>query len=90
MKKRLQVLFSGRVQGVGFRYTTERLARKFPVTGFVKNLSDGKVELVAEGEEKVVREFLSEIQKAFQPYLHDLDTDWREASGEFTGFGIQF
>ena len=44
-----RIIFHGRVQGVGFRYTTHRIARGFPVTGFVRNLTDGTVELVACG-----------------------------------------
>ena len=46
-EKRMQIFFSGTVQGVGFRFTAERLARRFPVTGFVRNLEDGRVEVVA-------------------------------------------
>ena len=50
MPARLQVYFSGHVQGVGFRYTVQRLALGFDVTGWVKNLSDGRVEMLVEGE----------------------------------------
>ena len=90
MRKRLHALFAGAVQGVGFRYTTERIARKFPVTGFVRNLPSGQVEVVTEGEEKPVGEFLAEIRQAFQSYTHDVDAKWSEPSGGFEGFGIKF
>lgn len=56
-----RVIFSGRVQGVGFRYTTKDLARGFDVCGWVKNLSDGTVELQVMGEEEEVDGFLMEI-----------------------------
>ena len=90
MKKRLHVLFSGIVQGVGFRYTVERMARRQPVTGYVKNLPNGKVELVAEGEEKNLGEFLKEIRGAFPGHIHDVDSNWGEATGEFERFGVKF
>jgi len=51
MAKRVQVIYKGMVQGVGFRFTAEALARRFDVTGYAKNLTDGNVEVVAEGEE---------------------------------------
>jgi acylphosphatase len=62
----LQVFYSGRVQGVGFRYTTAEIARRFAVTGWVRNLPDGRVELLAEGESVVLGEFLSAIAGHFQ------------------------
>lgn len=90
MKKCVHALFSGSVQGVGFRYTTERLARRYPVTGFVKNLPNGRVELVAEGEEKSLQEFLAAVRESFHSYIRDVDIQWKEPKGEYKGFGIQF
>ena len=49
-RQQLHILYEGRVQGVGFRYTTKSVANGFEVTGTVRNLTDGRVELVAEGE----------------------------------------
>jgi len=89
VKRRLQAVFSGRVQGVGFRFTAERMARRFPVTGFVRNLANGQVELVAEGEEKTLEEFLQAVQEAFQPYIQKVDVRWEEARGECKTFGIK-
>lgn len=55
------VRYSGQVQGVGFRYTAQRLAEDFPVTGYVRNLSDGDVELVAQGAAADVEAFLTAL-----------------------------
>lgn len=90
MRKRLQAHFSGSVQGVGFRFTAQRLARRFPVTGFVRNLANGKVELVAEGEKKTLQEFLQAVREAFKDYIRDVETEWTVATAEFKTFGITF
>ena len=58
---RRRLIYSGRVQGVGFRYTTASIARRYAVSGFVRNLSDGTVELVAEGTAVALDEFFDEI-----------------------------
>ena len=57
----MRIFYSGQVQGVGFRYTTRGLARGFAVAGYVKNLPDGQVELLAEGEPDEVDRFLDEV-----------------------------
>jgi len=59
-----QVFFEGRVQGVGFRYTTRKLAREFDVTGWVRNLPDGRVELQVMGEDAEVKDFVLAIQES--------------------------
>lgn len=56
-----RIIFEGRVQGVGFRYATRQIALGFEVVGWVKNLADGSVELVIEGENQEVQEFIEEI-----------------------------
>lgn len=90
MKKQIHVYFSGRVQGVGFRFTTEDIAQDLGVCGWVKNLRDGKVEVVAEAEEEVLKELLERIQRYFSQYIHDVDIHWQAATGEFGDFGIRF
>ena len=91
MKKCLRASFSGTVQGVGFRFTAERLARHFEVTGYVKNLPSGKVELVAEGEEKALSDFLKAIREGpMNPYIRDVKIQWSEATGNFKEFGIGY
>lgn len=90
MKKQVHVFYSGRVQGVGFRFTAEDMARELGVVGWVRNLRDGRVELVAEAEEEVLRDFLGRINQYFLRYIQDSDVNWQEAGGEFEDFGINF
>jgi len=90
MKKQVRVYYSGRVQGVGFRFTALDIARELGVAGWVKNLSDGRVEILAEAEEKVISEFLGKIGQYFSRYIQNIDTTWLEATGEFKGFKIGF
>lgn len=62
----LRAIFQGRVQGVGFRYRTSKLVRQYPITGFVKNLSDGTVELVAQASDKsILDQFFDEMMLMF-------------------------
>lgn len=88
-KKRMQVFFSGMVQGVGFRFTAERLARRFSVTGFVRNLEDGRVEVTAEGEETSLTEFLTAIRESgMKNYIRDVEAHWSESQNCFSRFSI--
>ncbi len=89
--KRMQVFFSGTVQGVGFRFTAERLARRFQVTGFVRNLDDGRVEVVAEGEEDELTGLLQAVRESgMKYYIRDAEVHWSEAHETFTGFKITY
>ena len=89
--KRMQVFFTGNVQGVGFRFTAGRLARRFPVTGFVRNLGDGRVEVTAEGEEAQLVEFLMAIRESgMKNYIRDVEAHWSDIQGCFKGFSIAF
>jgi acylphosphatase len=90
MKKQVRVYYSGRVQGVGFRFTAEDIARDLGVCGWAKNLRDGRVEVVAEAEEEVLKDFLARINQYFSRYIRDIETDWQPASGGFKDFGIEF
>ncbi|UCC29538.1 MAG: acylphosphatase [Phycisphaerales bacterium] len=87
---RRRVHFSGRVQGVGFRFTTEDIASRFQVTGFVRNLRDGRVELVAEGIEAELDRFQDAIQDALRGYITEANASDSSAVGEFTSFRIAF
>ncbi len=86
--RRFTVHYSGMVQGVGFRFTAERLARRFAVTGYVRNLRDGGVELVAEGEPAEIARFLHALAEEMADYIRDRRIEETPATGEFTGFQI--
>lgn len=85
---RLEAHFSGRVQGVGFRYTARQIAQGFTVTGQVRNLEDGRVHLIAEGAENEVQEFLREIQTQLQQYIKETTTTALAGPAQFRGFNI--
>lgn len=87
--QRCQVFYSGHVQGVGFRYSTSRIAGRFAVTGFVRNLPDGRVELVAEGASEEVTAFLNEVTERMGHYIRSTAVDRRAATGEFHDFTIR-
>ncbi len=90
MRKQVHIYYSGRVQGVGFRFTAQDIANDLEVLGWVKNLRDGRVELVAEAEEKILKDFLDRIDEYFSEYIRDKDIQWRQATGEFKEFGLEF
>jgi acylphosphatase len=88
-RQRKSVTYSSRVQGVGFRYTTSTIARRFDVTGYVSNLPDGRVELVAEGQPQETAAFLNEIRERFFGHIRDERTDVQPATGEFNTFDVR-
>ena len=88
--QRREVYYSGRVQGVGFRYTARALAKGFRVAGYVRNLSDGRVELVVEGALEEIDRFLAAIDKQIGHYVRDVRQSASPASGNFKGFEIRF
>jgi acylphosphatase len=88
--KRLHIFYSGYVQGVGFRYTAEEAARQCGLTGWVRNRRDGSVEVLAEGEEKALLNFLSAMKSGpLGANIHKADATWQEATGEFQLFTIR-
>jgi acylphosphatase len=86
---RFRIHFFGNVQGVGFRYTTCSAARGFEVTGFVRNCSNGSVELVAEGESAEIERFLESLRDRMGEHIEREESVMEVASGEFGGFGIR-
>jgi acylphosphatase len=90
MLKRSQVIYSGRVQGVGFRYTVRQLAHGFDVVGFVRNLDDGRVEMVVEGDEEELNRFIQHVGDSdLAPYIRSKTVEWQPPTGEFRSFSIQ-
>jgi acylphosphatase len=86
---RKTVLYSGHVQGVAFRFTTCRVAGGFHVTGWVRNLADGRVEMVAEGEEGELSRFLDGVSEAMRGHISDIEVSQSPATGEFADFTIR-
>lgn len=85
----MRVLYSGHVQGVGFRYTAKTVATGFEVTGVVRNLPDGRVELLAEGSKNELEAFRRAIQdEGLSGLVKNEDVTWSEAQGGFHGFEI--
>jgi len=83
------VFFSGRVQGVGFRYTTLQIAKEFEVTGYVTNLSDGRVQVEAEGRAEQIKAFVAAIQERMHGFIRKTEQKTTPATGEFRGFTIK-
>ena len=90
MVKGATVLYRGNVQGVGFRYTACQIARGYAVTGFVKNISDGTVRVVAEGEEPDVTHFLRDVRQHMAHFIRSEEIQWQEPEKRFTEFEIRF
>jgi acylphosphatase len=89
MAQRWHIFFEGRVQGVGFRYTARQTARRQAIGGWVKNLPDGRVEMVAEGPPAGLREFVDGLCEAMAGYVRDYTVDKSPATGEFAKFEIR-
>ncbi len=87
--KRAVVLYSGRVQGVGFRATVRQIACGYEVTGTVGNLPDGRVELIAEGSAAELEAFLCGIAESeLSGFIANARPDWQPAKGDLKGFHI--
>ena len=86
---RYHIIFTGRVQGVFFRATTQEIARRFTITGWVCNEPDGSVRCLAEGEPTDLDQFVIAIQKAKQSNIKDTKIIKLEATDEFNGFTIR-
>ena len=88
-REKLHNFYSGRVQGVGFRYSVKALAPGFEVTGVIRNLPDGRVELVAEGEHEELEAFRKAIQDSeIGRFIRQEEPTWSKAQNEFRGFEI--
>ena len=90
MKKQLHIFYSGKVQGIGFRYTVADIANQQKVCGWVKNLIDSRVEVVAEAEEDTLNNFLKVVNRHFSRYISDVSVEWLPSNGEFRDFQSTF
>jgi acylphosphatase len=82
------VHYTGEVQAVGFRMTAVSIARAYPVTGWVRNLSDGRVQLLAEGEESDVRAFLNAVRSYWGDSIEHEQIEAQEPSGRYSQFQL--
>ena len=88
-RRRIQILYSGQVQGVGFRYTVKSVATGFDLTGSVRNLPGGGVELIAEGAKDELEAFRQAIRESgLDHFIRNEEISWQEAKSEFRGFKI--
>ena len=81
--------FSGRVQGVGFRYTAQNIALRHNVRGFVRNLPDGRVELVMEGPDDEMEQVVDALKQKMNGFIQGVAQDESEATGQFERFAIR-
>jgi acylphosphatase len=81
--------FSGHVQGVGFRYTTHNIALRHNVYGYVRNLPDGRVELVMEGDEREMEGVVQNLRQRMSEYVRNIEAHAAPATGEFERFSIK-
>ncbi len=90
MAEQRVVHFSGNVQGVGFRFTACRVAGGYDVTGFVRNLPDGKVQCVIEGEKKEIDAFLDELTSQMSFHIRNITQQTAPAGGRYHNFGVEY
>ena len=86
----IHVIYSGSVQGVGFRFAAEDAARRTGVSGYVKNLPDGSVETVCEGTKDQLDDFLKYVETRMDGYIRNANVCWQPGTGRYNGFEIRF
>ena len=86
----VHVIFEGHVQGIGFRFTVERLASNLGIKGWVKNLPSGEVEIVCQSDKKTIDDFLGKIRTQFSNYIRGEEIDLIDATDKFDNFQIRF
>ena len=83
-------VYTGRVQGVGFRYSTCDEAKSFDVSGYVRNLPSGQVEMVVEGLEPEVERFQEAVASRMRGHIRDVSVSEQGATGEFRDFDVRY
>lgn len=90
MKKRVTLKIIGLVQGIGFRYASQKEATKRELVGYVKNLADGSVEVVAEGKEEDLKKFITWCYNGVEPAMvQKINETWSASTSEFSVFAIR-
>lgn len=89
--KRIHLIISGSVQGVWFRHNTNRVANKLGLAGFVRNLPDGNVEVIAEGDEEKLNELIAFCKKGPEgANVEDVKIEYQKPKNEFKAFSIKY
>lgn len=86
---RREIVFTGQVQGVGFRYTACQIAEGYDVAGWVRNEADGSVRCLVEGQPEQVDRFIESLQQAMAGHIRDARVTRALATGEFAGFAVR-
>ncbi len=84
----VHIFYSGTVQGVGFRFTTQELASGLGLNGWVRNLSDGRVEILVEGRQSVIEQLIQELDGHFKGYIKNKEIDFSPHQSQFKDFRI--
>lgn len=84
------IVFSGRVQGVGFRFTALNVANRYHLTGYVRNLPNGGVEMLAQGPKEIIDSCISDVQDSFAGCVHQVDIEDMPVNPKLTDFKITF
>lgn len=82
------ILYSGTVQGVGFRYAVEQFASELGLNGWVKNLPDGRVEILTQGKRELSEQLMERVEKHFEGYIRGKDLSYEAAQDCLKGFYI--
>lgn len=85
-----RIIFSGRVQGVGFRFTAHNIANRYQLVGWVRNLADGTVEMIAQGDADDVSDCIRDISEYFSGYVNDAKVEEIPVDPQHTNFKITF
>ncbi len=87
----VRLVVHGNVQGVGFRYFTQRNATRLGIVGWVKNRYDGTVEIRAEGSKSALQQLIHRVQQGpSHAHVTNVDVDWRTPTGKFSQFGVTY
>ncbi len=88
---RAHIVVSGVVQGVGYRFFAQRVATELGITGYVRNLPDGRVEVVAEGKQGLMNSFIEELRRGpWSAHVSKINVDTSQYRAEFNRFTIRF
>ena len=84
------ILYSGRVQGVGFRYTVRMFASRLGLVGWVKNLTDSRVEVIVEGNKKDIEQLIESVSGQFEGFIREKNINYNPATGQYAEFNVKF